>query len=484
MDSDGSTSSNDAEIPDSQPAVHSNADVAVVVLTAGRGTRMRSSLPKVLHPLAGVPMIEHVVRAAEAIEPGQVILTLGPTSESLLEPYAGRVDTAWQPEPLGTGDAARVALPVLNESIEWVMVIFGDHPIVDAATLTHLIDTTRAENPILATVAVVLDDPGPYGRYRRNGARIVGIVEAHEDDQTYDEPIPVNSGMCCIRADWLRDNVGRLARSPKGEYYLTELVALAAATDWPHDPVRLVLAEPEVAWGVNDRTELARAERVLRERINRAHMLAGVTIVDPSTTWIDADVQIGQDTRIEPGTTLRGRTSIGSDCRIGPQSVIEDSAIGDRVVVRGSWIEQSEVGSDTDIGPYSHLRPATRIAPHVHIGNFVEMKNAQIGSGTQVGHVSYLGDAEVGERVNIGAGTITCNFDGEKKNRTTIGDDVFVGSDTMLVAPVELGDKSRTGAGSVVTKPVEAGKLVVGIPARPIRRTTRPAEPDAEPSTE
>lgn len=435
---------------------------------------MRSDLPKVLHPLAGLPMIEHVVRAAEAIEPGQVILTLGPTSEALRDQYSGRADIAWQPEPLGTGDAARVALPVVRDGIVWVMVIFGDHPIVDPATLQSLVSETRAAEPIVATVGVVLDDPGPYGRYRYDKGRIVAIVEAHEDDRTYDAPAAVNSGMCLIRAHWLREHADRLTRSPKGEYYLTELVALAAATAWPRDPVRLVLAEPEVAWGINDRSELARAEQVIRERILRRHMLAGVTIVDPASTWIDADVQIGQDTRIEPGTTLRGRTVIGAGCRLGPQTVIEESILGNDVVVRGSWVEQSEVGDGTDIGPYSHLRPGVRVAAHVHIGNFVEMKNARVGSGTQVGHVSYLGDAEVGERVNIGAGTITCNFDGRDKHQTTIGDDVFVGSDTMLVAPVELGDGSRTGAGSVVTKPVQPGQLVVGVPARPIRRTPTP----------
>lgn len=207
-------------------------------------------------------------------------------------------------------------------------------------------------------------------------------------------------------------------------------------------------------------------------------MLAGVTIVDPASTWIDADVTIGQDTRIEPGTTLRGRTTIGAGCRLGPQTVIEDAVLGDDVTIRASWIEQSEIGNGTDIGPYSHLRPGVRLAAHVHVGNYVEMKNARVGSGTQIGHVSYLGDAEIGERVNVGAGTITCNFDGQNKHQTTIGDDVFVGSDTMLVAPVELGDGSRTGAGSVATKPVQPGQLVVGVPARPIRRTRRGAAAD------
>jgi bifunctional UDP-N-acetylglucosamine pyrophosphorylase/glucosamine-1-phosphate N-acetyltransferase len=348
-------------------------------------------------------------------------------------------------------------------------------------TLQMLIDATLAAQPLLATVAVVLPEPGPYGRYRRDGrARVTGIVEAHEDTQTYDGPTPVNSGACCIRRDWLETAIGDVPLSPKGEYYLTALVELAAQESLPddRDPVLLVTAPEEVALGINDRVELAAAEAGIRQRINERHMRAGVTLVDPATTYIDADVRIGADTRIEPGCVLRGGTTIGSNCRIGPNSVIEDSVIHDNVVVRSSWIESSEVGEGVDIGPYAHLRPGVTIAPHVHIGNFVEMKNARIGSGTQIGHVSYVGDAEVGERVNIGAGTITCNFDGINKHQTTIGDDVFVGSDSMLVAPVTLGDGSRTGAGAVVTKNVPAGKTVVGVPARVIGSARKPVGND------
>jgi bifunctional UDP-N-acetylglucosamine pyrophosphorylase/glucosamine-1-phosphate N-acetyltransferase len=439
---------------------------------------MRSATPKVLHRIAGLPMVEHVVRAAHEIDPGQIILTIGPTSEALRDVLSDDVTFAWQAEPLGTGDAVRAALPHLSASIEWVVVIFGDHPLMSSDTLQMLIDATLAAQPLLATVAVVLPEPGPYGRYRRDArGRVTGIVEAHEDTQTYDGPTPVNSGACCIRRDWLETAIGDVPLSPKGEYYLTALVDLAAQATLPNDrdPVLLVTAPEEVALGINDRVELAAAEAGIRQRINERHMRAGVTLVDPATTYIDADVRIGADTRIEPGCVLRGGTTIGANCRIGPNSVIEDSVIHDNVVVRSSWIESSEVGEGVDIGPYAHLRPGVTIAPDVHIGNFVEMKNARIGSGTQIGHVSYVGDAEVGERVNIGAGTITCNFDGVSKHQTTIGDDVFVGSDSMLVAPVTLGDGSRTGAGAVVTKNVPAGKTVVGIPARVIGSARKPA---------
>lgn len=468
-----------SEPPDRQPGgVTGYGNIAVVILTAGRGTRMRSATPKVLHRIAGLPMAEHVVRAAHEINPGQIIVTIGPTSAPLRDALSHDLTFSWQAEPLGTGDAVRAALPQLMPSIEWVVVIFGDHPLMSSETLQSLVDATLAAQPLLATVAVVLPEPGPYGRYRRDGrGRITGIVEAHEDTQTYDGPTPVNSGACCIRRDWLEATIGDVPLSRKGEYYLTTLVELAAQVTLPddRDPVLLVTAPEEVALGINDRVELARAEQGIRRRINERHMRAGVTLVDPDNTFIDADISIGADTRIEPGCLLRGRTAIGSGCRIGPNSVIEDSTIHDNVVIRASFVESSEVGEGVDIGPFAHLRPGVRVAPHVHIGNYVELKNARIGSGTQIGHVSYIGDADLGERVNVGAGTITCNFDGVAKHQTTIGDDVFIGSDSMLVAPLTLGNSSRTGAGAVVTKNVPAGKTVVGIPARVIGPAPTPA---------
>jgi bifunctional UDP-N-acetylglucosamine pyrophosphorylase/glucosamine-1-phosphate N-acetyltransferase len=277
----------------------------------------------------------------------------------------------------------------------------------------------------------------------------------------------VNSGMSCYRRDWLEEHIRRVPLSPKGEYYLTALTELAAATPWPRDPVLPVVAPAELALGVNDRAELAEAERLIRERINLGHMRAGVTLVDPRASWIDADVRIGEDTRIEPGSVLRGATAVGRGCRIGPHTVLDDSVIADDVTILSSWLESARVGSGTRIGPYSHLRPGASIAAGVHIGNYVEIKNSSVGTGTHIGHFSYVGDASLGERVNVGAGTVTCNFDGHDKHRTEIGDDVFVGSGSMLVAPVTLGERSRTGAGSVVTRPVDPDTLVYGTPARP-----------------
>ncbi|CAN5150859.1 bifunctional UDP-N-acetylglucosamine diphosphorylase/glucosamine-1-phosphate N-acetyltransferase GlmU [soil metagenome] len=447
-----------------------NGQLAVVVLTAGRGSRMRSSLPKILHPIAGLPMIEHIVRAVESLQPLQTIMVTGPTSEVLHAEYGERVQFAWQAEPLGTGHAVQAALPVLDPGAQWVMVVFGDHPLTDGATLQSLLHEVDNARPVVAMLAVELDDPGAYARFQMEDGRVTGLVEARDDHTVHDGPVTVNSGICCFSRAWLEEHLPQVPVSASGEIYLTSLIEVAAAEEHPN-PVTLVLGEPEVAFGVNNRAELSEAERIIRRRINRQHMLAGVTLVDPDSTYIDADVEIGEDTRIEPGAIVRRGSRIGGGCVIGPAAVIEDSTIGDWVTVRSSFVQSSVIDDDADVGPYAHLRPGTRIASGVHIGNYVETKNATVGSGTHIGHFSYIGDAEIGSRVNVGAGTITCNFDGFQKHKTTVGDDVFIGSDTMLVAPVEVGEGARTGAGSVVTKPVPPGATVVGVPARLIRRS-------------
>jgi bifunctional UDP-N-acetylglucosamine pyrophosphorylase / glucosamine-1-phosphate N-acetyltransferase len=443
---------------------------------------MQSKLPKVLHPVAGLPMVEHVTRAARAASPGQLLVTLGEPSAALRGTLGADVDYAWQADALGTGDAVAVALPLLRASIAWVVVVYGDHPLTDTATLCDLMDAARRAQPLVALLAVRLAEPGPYGRYIYRAGRIVGTVEAHEDTTVYTAPTLVNSGMCCYRREWLEEHIRQLPLSPKGEYYLTALVERAAATNWPTDPVLAVEAPEEVALGVNDRVELAHAEALMRRRINAAHMRAGVTLVDPDATYIDARVELGPDTRIEPGCALRGATSIGSGCVIGPHTVIADSHVGDEVSIKSSWIETATVGSRVQIGPFAHLRPGAHIADDVHLGNHVEIKNASIGSHTHIGHFSYVGDATLGERVNVGAGTITCNYDGCQKHQTHIGDDVFLGSDTLLVAPVSVGAGARTGAGAVVTRSVPPGELAVGVPARVRSRSSGATldEPDTD----
>jgi bifunctional UDP-N-acetylglucosamine pyrophosphorylase/glucosamine-1-phosphate N-acetyltransferase len=426
---------------------------------------MRSALAKVLHPLAGVPMTEHVVRSARAVHPGQIILTIGPTSEQLRTIISG-VEFAWQPEALGTANATAVALPLLHPSITRVAVILGDQPLLDVDTLRQLVDAAAQNGAIATFLAIELDDPGPYGRFIRRDGRIVEIVEARDDINIHDQPVLCNSGLACFQRSWLEEHIHQTTINPNGEYYLTELVKLADATVPAGEPVRVVVAPEEVALGINDRAELAHAERIIRARINTGHMRAGVTLVDPHTTYIDADVVIGPDTRIEPGCVLKGRTTVGRGTLIGPNSVLDDARIGDHATILASWIESSIVGNGTRVGPFSHLRPGTVLAADVHIGNYAELKNSSVGTGTHIGHFSYIGDAQLGERVNIGAGVVTVNYDGRDKHPTSIGDDAFIGSDTMLVAPASVGDGGRTGAGSVVTKPVEAGALVVGVPAR------------------
>jgi bifunctional UDP-N-acetylglucosamine pyrophosphorylase/glucosamine-1-phosphate N-acetyltransferase len=303
--------------------------------------------------------------------------------------------------------------------------------------------------------------------------RIVEKASDSERTGTYE----ANSGMMAIDATWARARLRELVPSPKGEYYVTDLVELAAHEGGDPWPLMAVSESPEFLWGINDRVELAHAESLLLNRIRQEHMVSGVTIRLPETVTIEAGVSIGRDTVIEPGTTVGRGTVIGEGCTIGPHSIIEASTIGDGVRIVASTVERSRIGDRSDIGPYSHLRPGADIAADVHIGNFVEIKQSRIASGVRIGHVSYLGDAEVGERSNIGAGTITANYDGVSKHQTRIGANVLLGSDTMLVAPLTIGDGARTGAGSVVTHDVDPGQTVVGVPARP---RAVPNQPPAE----
>jgi len=304
-----------------------------------------------------------------------------------------------------------------------------------------------------------------YGYLRLDGDRITDIVETKSADGIdRGELRYINSGQYAARAPWLWSRLPRIGPAENGERYLTQLAAMAHAE---HNPAVAVLTEhPEEVRGINDRVQLAEAEASMRDRIRRAHMLAGVTIVDPPTAYIDADVTIGADTVIEPQTHLRGHAAVGAECTIGPGSDIRDSVVGDRCTVRQSMVEESTLEMGVEVGPYSHLRAGSCISQGVHIGNFAEVKASRLGRNTKMGHFSYIGDAEVGEDVNIGAGTITANYDGTSKHRTVIGDGAFIGSDTVLVAPVSVGRGARTGAGSVVTRDVPDGTTAVGAPAR------------------
>ncbi len=435
-----------------------------IILAAGQGTRMKSRAPKVLHHVAGVPMVSHVVRAAREAGCDRVVAVVGHGAAEVIEALGDDAEPVHQREQLGTGHALAQAETAARNA-EHVLVLHGDVPLTRAETLRQMMAAHLEADADLTMLTAVLDDAAAYGRVRRDAAgRVLDIVEAADLQPGESAGGEINAGMYCFRGSWLWPRLKSIPRSAKGEYYLTSLAGAAA-----HEGARIatvVADDPSEALGINDRVELANADAVMRERIRRLHMLNGVTLLDPQTVYIDADVTIGQDSVIGPQTTLAGRTRIGADTRIGPGSVVRDSAIGDRCRIELSVVEEATVEDDVDCGPYSHLRAGTYACRGVHIGNFAEVKNSRLGRHTKMGHFSYVGDAEVGEDVNIGAGTITCNYDGVRKHRTVIGDGAFIGSDTMLVAPVTIGRGARTAAGAVVNHDVPDGKLAVGAPSR------------------
>jgi bifunctional UDP-N-acetylglucosamine pyrophosphorylase / glucosamine-1-phosphate N-acetyltransferase len=427
---------------------------------------MKSRLPKLLHPLLGRPMLAYVIDAARAATGERPLVVYSPATAALRDVFAGDADFCLQDEPRGTGDAVRAALPALPADVDEVLVLSGDVPRVAPELLAELLDQRRLDHAALALTAVAAIDPRQLGRVIRSDAgSIEGIVEARDASEEELEVGEINAGLYAFDADWLRGAIGRLTPSAStGELYLTELVTIARADG------RLVAAldveDDGRLLGINDRSELAQAEWDLRTELNEAHMRAGVTMRDPSTVYLDATVELATDIILEPNVILRGTTTVGEGTVIGAGSQILDSTIGERCTVWASVVESSTVEDDVRIGPFSHLRPGSHVGSGSEIGNFAEIKNSRLGRNVRQHHNSYLGDADVGDGTNVGAGTITANYDGVRKHRTTIGKNVFLGVDTMLRAPVTLGDGSRTGAGAVVTKDVPAGKLAVGIPAR------------------
>jgi bifunctional UDP-N-acetylglucosamine pyrophosphorylase / glucosamine-1-phosphate N-acetyltransferase len=454
---------------------------AAVILAAGQGTRMRSRVPKVLHPLAGRLMIDHVLDALSSAGIDHPVVVIGFGADQVEAALQGRVPTVRQDPQLGTADAVRCGLGRVPPEARHVLVTMGDVPLLPAELFQRLLREQAEGDAAVALLSARLDDATGYGRIVRGpdgDARAI-VEEADADEQTR-ALNEVNVGTYCFDAAWLRANIGNVPASPSGEYYLTDLVAIALAGG---RRVAVVAApQAQLTTGINDRIGLAAAERLLRQRIAEGHMRNGVTIVDPATTTIDAEVEIGQDARIEPGTILAGATVVAQDAVIGPRTEVRDSHIGPRTRVWVSVVEGSTVAEDVQIGPYAHVRSGCRIGPRCEIMDHAELKNSSLGAGTKQHHFSYLGDAEVGEEVNIGAGAITANFDGEAKHRTVIGDGAFIGVDTLLRAPVTVGPGARTGAGAVVTRDVPAGKTVVGMPARAIELRRSRQRLAAEPS--
>ena len=458
---------------------------AVIVLAAGLGTRMRSRLPKVLHTLCGRPMLAYVLDAwsepgpaAAALSP---IVVYSPATASICDTdLPGSPVFARQDEPRGTADAVRAGLTAVPDDVADVLVLSGDVPLIKHGQLHALLDQRRLDDAAIALASVFAALPGELGRVVRSEfGNVERIVEARDASADELETNEVNAGCYAFDAAWLRRRIGSVKPSATtGELYLTELVRLA------REDGRIVSAvgfdDDGTFDGINDRAQLAQSEWALRVRRNEAHMRAGVTMRDPSTVYLDWAVTLAADVTIEPDVRLRGRTSVAEGSTIGPGTTIIDSTIGRDCTVWASVVEGSSVDDGVRIGPFSHLRRGTHVGTGAEIGNFAELKNTDLGAGVKQHHVSYLGDATLGDRTNVGAGTITANWDGRTKNRTVVGADAFLGVDTMLVAPIEIGEGARTGAGAVVTKPVPPGKLAVGVPARVREPRPRPDEPGSE----
>jgi bifunctional UDP-N-acetylglucosamine pyrophosphorylase / glucosamine-1-phosphate N-acetyltransferase len=454
--------------------------VSSVILAAGKGTRMHSRLPKPLHPLLGRPMVSYSLEAAQKATQTTPILVVGHGAEQIEHEVGEAACYVQQTPQLGTGHALKQVEPLIRGKADMVLVTAVDMPLVRVDTLQRLIATHQ--QPIgqklapITLASVCGQDPRGFGRIVRDSQGEISAVL--EEAQATPEQLKIkeyNTSLYCFSAEWLWSALPRIPLSPKGEYYLTDLVAIAVADSMS---VRsLTVEDPEEFIGINTRIHLATAEAVLRKRVNNRWMLKGVTFIDPATTYIESGVTIGQDTIIWPNTHLRGNTQIGSACTIGPNCVIQDTIIGNECKINFSVLDQAQLENRVEVGPFAHFRKGTHLADGVHIGNFGELKNSYLGEGTKVGHFSYIGDATIGPHVNIGAGTITCNFDGVKKHQTEIGEGAFIGSDTMLVAPLTIGENATTGAGSVVTKDVPPDSVAVGIPARVIRKKAKREQP-------
>jgi bifunctional UDP-N-acetylglucosamine pyrophosphorylase/glucosamine-1-phosphate N-acetyltransferase len=445
----------------------------IVILAAGKGTRMKSDLPKVLHPLVGKPMVLYSVEMAQAVSERPPVLVIGYAADEVRQAVGGAARYVLQAEQLGTGHAVAQAQEMLQGGGDHVIVIYADMPLLRADSLRDLYQAQKAnQSGPLTMLTFVTDTPRGFGRIvRAEDGSVQAIVEQVDATPEQLAIREVNPGVYCFDAAWLWSHLDKIPVSPKGEYYLTDLVAMAVGEGAAVGAI--TMDDPNDALGINTRVHLAEAEAVIRRRVNEAHMLAGVTIVDPAATYIHPDVRIGPDTVIRPNTHLQGQTVVGEACTLGPDTTIVDSTIGDRCVIRYSVVEGATLEDGCDVGPFGHLRKGAYLEAGVHMGNFGEVKNSRLRRGVKMGHFSYIGDADIGEETNIGAGTITCNYDGVRKNKTVTGKNVFIGSDTLLVAPVTLGDGAVTGAGSVVTKDVPPHTLVAGVPARRLRSTEK-----------
>lgn len=433
-----------------------------IVLAAGAGTRMKSDRPKVLHRVCGRPMVTHVTSQASQAGADNIIVVIGHGGDLVRGTIDdGRLKFAVQSEQLGTGHAVMQAMGEVPAE-GGVFVLCGDTPLITAETLKRFAEYHEASGNAVTVLTAIFDDPFGYGRIIRNGdgslQRIVEQKDASEEEKAVKE---VNAGMYCFDAAFLRENITQLRKdNAQKEYYITDLIGMAVESG--AGAGAFTAPGPEEIMGVNNRVQLAAAARVMRGRIAEKHMLAGVSIIDPDSVYIEPDVVIGSDTEIWPGTELRGSTVIGTGCVIGKDAVIENSTVGNGTSVLMSVIKDSTIGDDTHVGPFAYMRPGTHVGSGCKVGDFVELKNADFGDGSKAAHLAYIGDADVGQDVNIGCGVIFANYDGVHKNRSAVGDRAFIGSNSNLVAPVHIAEDAYIAAGTTVTTDVPQGALCVG----------------------
>lgn len=458
-----------------------NTDLDILIMAAGLGTRMKSNRAKVLHEVDGRPLINHVVEMALTLDPKSVCVIVGYQAEEVKAAVTAefpdeRVCFAIQEKQLGTGDAISSTRELYSKADGTIVVLTGDVPLIKAATITALVNQHEQEGVAATLLSVRLADPSGYGRVVKNqDGGFEKIVEQKDASDSEKEINEINAGFYCFSPGKLYDGLFRLSnKNAQGEFYLTDIPGILKSDG---DLIGICTAsDPTEIEGVNDRRQLALMERVIRRRtVERLMLESGVTFIDPKAVYISAKAKIGSDTVICPNVIIEGKTVIGEGCTIRPGVRIVNSTIGNGVEVKdNTFITDSTVGENCTVGPMAHLRGHAVMADKSKVGNFVELKKTTLGKGSKASHLTYLGDATIGEKTNIGAGTITCNYDGKNKHATIIGDNVKIGSDTMLVAPITVGDGAVTGAGSVVTKDIPANKLAVGAPARAIRDLSKP----------
>ncbi|MFX4262863.1 bifunctional UDP-N-acetylglucosamine diphosphorylase/glucosamine-1-phosphate N-acetyltransferase GlmU [Pelotomaculum propionicicum] len=436
-------------------------DLATVILAAGKGTRMKSKLPKVLHNVCGSTMLSYVIDSAVGAGVKKIIVVVGYGADVVAREVGVRAQVAHQAEQLGTAHALMQAGPFLSDFKGRLLVLCGDTPLIESRTLLDLIRSHRSSGAAATVLTAIMEDPAGYGRVvRDNQGGVVKIVEQKDASPEEKQINEVNTGVYCFESEGLFEDLSTLSpNNAQGEYYLTDIIEMNVRRGRRVGAV--TLENPMELTGINDRAQLAEVERFMRGRILKDLMISGVTVIDPHSTFVDRKVKIGRDTVIHPFTFIEGSTVIGEDCNIGPGSRLINAVVGNGVSIQNSIVTDSSMEDGCSIGPFSHLRPGNTLGREVKVGNYSELKKSVVGDGSKVPHLSYVGDATIGKNVNIGAGTITCNYDGRNKWPTMIDDGVLIGSNTNLVAPVKIGARSVTGAGSTITRDVPEGSLAV-----------------------